>query len=79
MIKLDRSCPMCRDWNFIEASDDEFKKYIHGALLQDVFKRFNPLEREFVKTGYCPDCQGMLFGSNYKSKRIKPLYDEEVF
>ena len=34
---------------------------IDGGLIQEKLKSFNDFEREFVKTGYCPECQEDLF------------------
>ena len=33
----------------------------NGGLIQEKLKSFNDFEREFVKTGYCPECQEDLF------------------
>ena len=42
--------------------EKEFKSYAcYGGLIQEKLKSFNDFEREFVKTGYCPECQENLF------------------
>lgn len=69
-------CPMCHRTATLSLTYEELNKvilyqngYIKG-LIQDIFPKFNPVEREFVKTGYCVACQQLLFGSNLSSKRI---------
>ena len=50
----------------------QFNEWMYKhKLIQDCFPSFNPMEREFIKTGYCPDCQTLLFGTNFDSDRIK--------
>lgn len=70
----DYTCPLCECEFAIKFTPEESEKlysYKHGGgLLQDVFPELNPMEREVIKTHYCPDCQKMLFGSEYKSDRI---------
>ena len=31
--------------------------------IQDIFPNLTPTEREFYKTGYCKECQDILFAS----------------
>lgn len=75
MIKLHKFCPMCDGSFTIDMTEDEFmafREYEDGkGLVQEALPHYNPMEREFVKTGYCPKCQSMLFGTTYKSKKIK--------
>lgn len=58
-------CPMCKKNAFLRINSDqkkEFKSYAcYGGLIQEKLKSFNDFEREFVKTGYCPECQNGLF------------------
>jgi rubredoxin len=76
-MTIERTCPMCGKKNVMELTDTEAKQlslYQMGfGLIQDIFPDLNPLEREFVnpRSGYCPECQALLFGSNYTSERIK--------
>ena len=51
-------------------ADEEKLNMIGLVLIQDLFPELNPVEREFLKTGYCPECQKLLFG-NGKTKRIR--------
>lgn len=51
---------MCGKSAFLRINSDqkkEFKSYAcYGGLIQEKLKSFNDFEREFVKTGYCPEC-----------------------
>lgn len=73
-MKIEQICPMCGEKHQMELTKDEglrFERWEYeGLLIQEAFPGFNPMEREFIKTGYCPDCQSLLFGTDYKSERI---------
>ena len=73
MDKIERNCPMCGEYYTMKNIDPgKLCQYEAGnGYIQDIFAEFNPMEREFIKTGYCPKCQRLLFGSNYKSKNIR--------
>lgn len=74
-MELERECPMCGKIHQMTLTKDEglkFEKWEYeGLLIQDCFPDFNPMEREFIKTGYCPYCQKLIFGTECDSKRIK--------
>lgn len=59
-----RLCPMCgrvirKDLNITE---NQLLKYENSMdLIQNVFPNLNIKEREFIKTGYCYECQDVLF------------------
>ena len=60
-----RLCPMCssvirKDLNITE--NQLFKYENSMGLIQNVFPNLNIKEREFIKTGYCYECQDVLFG-----------------
>jgi hypothetical protein len=70
--RITKICPLCQEEHFIDVDLKSYTDYVSGySLIQNAFPTFNPMEREFVKTGYCPECQGMLFGTEYTSKLIK--------
>ena len=75
MSKYQVKCPMCGERHFIELTDEQADKlygYWHnGEHIQDVFPELNAVEREFIKTGYCPSCQEMIFGNGETSKISK--------
>ena len=62
---INKICPMCGKSAFLRINSDqekEFEKYAcYDGLIQEKLKSFNDFEREFVKTGYCPECQEDLF------------------
>lgn len=66
-------CSMCGVFYHITLTDEEMKayhKYLRGGLLiQDCLPSLNKCEREFLKSGYCPDCQKLIFG-NGETERI---------
>ena len=71
---VDRICPMCGEHYTMQLTSEELKQleiYEEGEqLIQNCFPSLNPMEREFIKTGYCPDCQCYLFESDYTSDKI---------
>ena len=75
---------MCGDTNIMTLDKKEengVERYISGGiLLQNAVPGLNPMEREFFKTGYCPECQNMIFGTRFKSRKIKArLEPERIF
>lgn len=60
-----------------EQQVEEFVLYKVGyGCIQDVLLHFDPFEREFVKTGYGPQSQELLFGVAYAPKE-KVFYSQE--
>lgn len=63
-----RICPVCRKKAHIDVNDVRIEK------IQDVFTNLNPVESRFLTTGYCPECQEILFGAEpYEGDKI--IYD----
>ena len=84
-IGVSRECPMCGKEYIMYVDPVDYEKYMSGeGFIQDVFPYLNPMEREFIKTGYCPNCQDEIFGSSYKSKNIisideaRKMLDESI-
>lgn len=69
-------CPMCGKVHKININEDQSERYERylrkEGLIQDLLPEFNPVEREFIKSGYCPKCQEMLFG-NGETKLIEEM------
>lgn len=63
-----KECPMCGKTYFVKLTEveyDQYKKYIaYGSLIQNALSNTSPTVREFLKTGYCPGCQELLFGKS---------------
>lgn len=59
-------CPMCGRESVIELTNEEVMGYFlykQGmGLIQDCLPNLKNYEREFIKMGYCPECQEELFG-----------------
>lgn len=63
---IKKTCPMCGGVTRLKengAMAAEHHHYVlYGGKIQDKLTDFNAFEREFIKTGYCQNCQEMLFG-----------------
>ena len=63
-------CGACRHMTLTDKEMDAFRKYLRGgSLIQECLPGLNKCEREFLKSGYCPDCQELIFG-NGETERI---------
>lgn len=64
-VELTRQCPMCGKINTkeFEVNKDSWTHYCcYGTKpIQKYFPDLTPSEREFIKTGYCDECQNILF------------------
>lgn len=61
-----RECPLCRQMTSMDISDEKINKQINewekgNIYLQEI--ELPPNKREFLKTGYCFECQKLLFGT----------------
>lgn len=66
--KVVKSCPMCRNNYYISVEKDRADLIGGLFLIQELFPELNVTEREFLKSGYCPKCQKMLFGKGSTRK-----------
>lgn len=61
-----KTCPMCNADNYMRLTEkqaDQYNDYIcYGGLVQEKMPDINAFGREFIKSGYCPCCQEVLFG-----------------
>ena len=74
MINVIKKCMMCGKTHQMEVTEEQFDTWRYGdGPIQDRLPGLNPLEREFLMTGYCPECQAMLFGNNYSSDKIRKV------
>lgn len=72
MVEVYMVCPMCKHGHYIQLTIEQARKlsdYRDGGFIQEIFPELNAVEREFIKTGYCPTCQELLFGEG-KSELI---------
>lgn len=77
MNKYHIKCPECgQRWTITLTNDQErrFFEYRNDKelMIQQVFPDLNAVEREFLKTGLCPECQEEIFG-NSKTDKIKKI------
>lgn len=72
-MRIIQQCPMCGETHYIELAEQEETQYLlwqsGDKHIQEAFANMTPCEREFIKSGYCPKCQEMIFG-NGKNTRI---------
>lgn len=71
---VEKICPMCGTKNHMELTQEETEAYAdwkrENLNIQDAFPHKTLTEREFLLSGYCVDCQRVLFGS----KQMRPSY-----
>lgn len=69
VFSLGKECPMCGQKTYLRMTEEEenqWRKYAcFGGHIQDRFPDMDEQKREFIKSGYCPDCQKALFGTEY--------------
>ena len=73
MYKSIKRCPICKEIHILEVEKERIMDYASGRkLIQEAFPDpdYDKFEREFIKSGYCPKCQEMLFGAVYEGDRI---------
>ena len=67
-----KECPMCRQKTYLRLTKEQMEQYTKytccGGLIQDVLPSLDKFGREFVKMGYCPSCQEILYQSTLKDK-----------
>ena len=68
VFSLSKICPMCGRRTYLRMTEEEnqWRKYVcFGGHIQDRFPDMDVQKREFIKSGYCPDCQKTLCGTEY--------------
>ena len=80
VFSLGKECPMCGQKTYLRMTEEEnqWRKYAcFGGTIQDRFPDMDVQKREFIKSGYCPDCQKALFGTEYDSSDFIMVNDIE--
>ena len=58
-------CPMCEKKHALTITDEQasalFAYHQRAGLIQDLLPDLEPWKREALKSGYCKECQDMLF------------------
>ena len=75
-----QECPMCKQLHFMEVTQTqkrEINNYIvYGGSIQERCSSLNKFGREFIKTGYCPACQELIFAAKLEDKTKFFYYDQ---
>ena len=65
-------CPMCNEIYYMKVTEDEHKQiksyWTYGGLIQEKLSLLDKFGRKFVKSGYCPECQEIMFSKNLEEK-----------
>lgn len=56
-----KPCSMCGKTSFLVVSEDSFRDWRSGALVQDAFPSLNCGDRELLMTGTHPECWDVLW------------------
>lgn len=63
-----KQCPMCRSFSFVYLNDRDCSAYLKNKdtkLIQDILPNTPAIMREILLSGYCVECQSVLFCSNF--------------
>lgn len=63
-MKVSELCPFCGRITSQElnVTAEQLRRYRnHEDLIQNIFSKLNAAEREFIMSGYCYECQEMIF------------------
>lgn len=66
---ISKQCPLCNRTMALQLTDEEYTKYfdlVGTVFIQDIFPNMDKVEREFLISGYCVECQNLIFGSDYE-------------
>ena len=72
-----KECPMCRQETYLRLTKEQMEQYTKytccGGLIQDMLPSLDKFGREFVKMGYCPSCQEILYQSTVNYPPLRSL------
>lgn len=75
---VNQQCPLCGKISFMRLQEQEYKQWEHyvcyRGLIQKEMPDTNKFGREFVKTGYCIECQKALFDSDISAEDEKAFF-----
>lgn len=71
MVKIEKKCPMCSQVVALNICEQDYQKLMQPQriLIQELFPYLDAFKREFIKSGYCPLCQELLFGNDFNDDR----------
>lgn len=66
-INVEFECPICGITHYLHHVEiDKYTRFINrrdtGEYIQDIFPDMSNKDREKFLTGYCDDCQDLIFG-----------------
>lgn len=67
LINIEFTCPICGKTHYLhnvpKSLVERFQnRHATGEHVQDIFKGYSPVDREKFLTGYCDECQKLIFG-----------------
>lgn len=72
-----KQCPMCNALSQVHLSDRESREYLKyngQKLIQDILPDTHIAVREVLQSGYCIDCQNILFCSDFVADELGIKY-----
>lgn len=61
MITINRVCPMCGRYQTFDVPHEGYMAWLDGELIQRAMPNVPAEDREIILSGFCPDCQKVLF------------------
>ena len=55
-MELNIECRICNEIVTVSVTEEEYVKWMKGALVQKAFPNLTPAQREMFITGYCDRC-----------------------
>lgn len=68
-----KKCPMCGAVSKVHLNEEDavaYLKYNGKKLIQDILPNTHIAIREILLSGYCIDCQNLLFCSNFTADEL---------
>ena len=72
-----RRCVECSRLTAIVYSTSEFVSWIRGELIQKAMPTTSAEDREFLLSGFCPECQKEIFTDDEDDDFIFPDFDDD--
>lgn len=62
-ITIDLYCPLCEKVHSLEVDEDKYLQYqmLNRDCIQNIWPDASLIYREKIKSGYCDECQELLF------------------
>ena len=63
-MQVSTDCPQCDKMSLVRVSDEGFRAWRNGQLIQLAMPELSPSEREMLVTGICPECWEKMWGED---------------